>query len=275
MLVRTIRKVSIIIILFLSLLLISGLYLRTKYINPVLMYHYVIEDKELAKRDKRVVTTKAFEKQMHFLKVNNYNVISLEELGRLLKEKKDIPKNTVVITFDDGHLDNYENAYPILKKYGLPATMFVIVDSLSKPNFMTTEQIREMGESGLVAIGSHTLNHKHLPSITDGNQLKKEIYDSKEKLEAILNKPVKCFSYPIGGFNKKIRQMVIDAGYSVAVTTSPGLHYPNNDVFAIKRVRVSESSKSLFIFWFETSGLYKYLLEFRKNNDYLKQKNNG
>jgi hypothetical protein len=67
--------------------------------------------------------------------------------------------------------------------------------------------------------------------------------------------------------------MVIDAGYSLAVATSPGLKYPNDDTFALKRVRISESSRNLFVFWFEIAGSYKYLLELRKNNDQLKQKN--
>lgn len=269
---RIVKILSVALILFLSLLLVLGLFLRTKYINPVLMYHYVL-DTELAKKDKRIVTPETFEKQIRFLKVNDYNVISLEEFAKFLKEKKGLPKNTVVLTFDDGHLDNYENAYPILKKYKLPATMFVIVDDLSKPNFVTEEQIREMSDSGLITIASHTLTEPHLPTLANKNRLRREVHDSKRKLEAILNKPVNCFSYPIGGFNKEIRQMVIDAGYTVAVTTSPGLYYPNNDSFAIKRVRISESSKSLFIFWFESSGLYKYLLEVRKYHQTRRKQN--
>jgi peptidoglycan/xylan/chitin deacetylase (PgdA/CDA1 family) len=143
--------------------------------------------------------------------------------------------------------------------------MFIITDFISKQGFVTEEQIREMNESGLITIGSHTLTEPHLPSIKDENELKRQIYDSKVKLEAILKKPVNCFSYPIGGFNDRIRELVIDAGYELAVATSPGLNYSNSDPFAIKRVRISEGSKNLFVFWFETSGLYKFLLELRKN----------
>jgi peptidoglycan/xylan/chitin deacetylase (PgdA/CDA1 family) len=227
------------------------------------MYHYVL-DTDLAQKDKRIITPGTFGQQMRFLKLNDYNVISLEEFAKYIKEKKMIPRNTVVLTFDDGHLDNYTNAYPILKKYGLKATMFVIVDSLGKPNFMTKEQIAEMSDSGLIAIGSHTLGERHLPGISDDADLRREIFYSKEKLEDILARPVNCFSYPIGGFNEKIRQMVINAGYSVAVSTSPGLNHPNDDLFAIKRVRISEGSKNLFVFWFESSGLYKGILEIRK-----------
>ena len=271
---KIVKVTSMLFILFLLLILGFGLFLRYIYINPVLMYHYIV-DTDLAKKDKRIVTPQTFEQQMHFLKVNDYNVISLEEFAKFLKHKKRIPRNTVVLTFDDGYLDNYENAYPILKKYDLKATMFVIVDSLSNPNFMTKEQIKEMSNSGLITIGSHTLGERHLPSITDEDELKKEIYDSKKKLEAILNKPVNCFSYPIGGFNKKIRQMVIDAGYTVAVSTSPGLCYSNDDPFAIKRVRISENSKNLFVFWFESSGLYKGILEIRKDYETRRKNKDG
>ncbi|MDD5618273.1 MAG: polysaccharide deacetylase family protein [Candidatus Omnitrophica bacterium] len=268
MLIKLARRLSAAIIISLLLVLALGLYLRANYINPVLMYHYVIEDKALAKKDKRVITTTTFEKQMRFLKTNKYNVITLEEFARLLKEKKEISRNTVVITFDDGHLDNYQNAYPILKKYNLPATMFVIVDRLSQPNFMTRKQIKEMSDSGLVTIGSHTLTEAYLPKVEEKDRLKREIFDSKKKLEAILDKPVNCFSYPIGGFNKEIRQMAIDAGYGVAVSTSPGFRYPNDDPFVIKRIKISESSNNSFIFWFEISGLYKHILELRKDNKY-------
>jgi len=267
--VKLIKIFSISIILFLVLILGVSLFLRYMYINPVLMYHYIL-DTELAKKDKRITTPEAFEQQMRFLKVNDYNVISLEEFSVYLREKKRVPRNTAVLTFDDGHLDNYVNAYPILKKYGLKATMFVIVDSLDKPNFVTKEQIIEMDNSGLITIGSHTLGHRHLPSIKSEDEIRKEIYLSKSKLGMILGKPVNCFSYPIGGFNKEIRQMVIDAGYKVAVSTSPGFTYPNDDLFAIKRVRISQSSKNPFVFWFESSGLYKAILEMRKHHENTK-----
>lgn len=261
---RKVKVTTVLFIVFLLFILAGGLFLRYIYLNPVLMYHYVL-DTELANKDKRIVTPQTLEQQMRFLKVNEYNVIFLEEFAAYLRAKKQVPRNTVVLTFDDGHLDNYVNAYPILKKYGLKATMFVIVDSLDRPNFVTKEQIREMSNSGLITIGSHTLGERHLPSISDKADLKREIFDSKKKLEKIIGKPVNCFSYPIGGFNTEIRQMVIDAGYTVAVATSPGFFYPKDDPFAIKRVRISENSRNLFVFWFESSGLYKGILELRKH----------
>ena len=268
---RSIRIVLIGFIIFLVILIAGGLVLRKKFIGPVLMYHYVI-DTDKAKKDKRILKPQSLEDQLRFLKVNDYNIISVEEYAKLLKANQPIPRNTAVLTFDDGHLDNYTNAYPLLKKYSIPATMYVIVEDISRPGFMTKEQIIEMSKSGLITIGSHALHGEHLPTITDEEELRREIYDSKQRLEVLLGKPVNCFSYPIGGFNKKIREMVIDAGYTCAVTTSPGLDYPNNDPYAIKRVRISESSSNIFVFWFESSGMYKYILEKRKKYELARNK---
>ena len=257
-------------IIFCVILIAGGLYLRAHYIGPVLMYHYVVDTPQ-AKKDKRIIKPRSLEQQLRFLKENQYNVIGINEYAKLLKENQFIPRNTVVITFDDGHLDNYTYAYSLLKKYNLPAAMYVIVDEISQSGYMTREQLIEMSDSGLVTIGSHGLKGEHLPSMQE-DQYRKEIYDSKKKLEAILQKPVESFSYPIGGFNEHIRRMVIDAGYRCAVATSPGVDYPNNDIFAIKRIRISESSSNLFVFWFETSGLYKYILEKRKAYEIKRKK---
>lgn len=272
MLYKIVRAAAVFCIVFFVAVIAGGLFLRSKYITPVLMYHYVL-DTEKAKKDKRIVSPRALEAQLRFLKENEYRVIPLEEFATLVREKQPIPRNTVVLTFDDGHLDNYTNAYPLLKKYHLPATMFVIVNAISEPDFMTKEQLIEMSGSGLITIGSHALHGEHLPSISDEEALRKEIYDSKRILEALLHKPVRCFSYPVGGLNEKIRAMVIDAGYACAVSTSPGVDYPNDDPFAIKRVRISEGSKNMFVFWFETSGLYKYILEKRKKYEIAHDKN--
>lgn len=267
-------KIVRIIIVCIGVLLFTivgfGLVLRSHYIHPILMYHYVLDTQE-ARHDRRIVRPQTLESQLRFLKANRCQVIPLEKLGALLHDKKKISKNTIVITFDDGHLDNYTNAYPLLKKYNMPATMFIIVDAIGKPGFVTKEQLREMDESGLITIASHSLNGEHLPSLRDKQALWKEVYDSKKRLEAIIGKPVNCFSYPIGGFTEEIRGMVIDAGYSAAVATSPGVDYPDDDVFALKRIRISESSKNTFIFWFESSGLYRYILSLRKKYELQKK----
>ncbi|MDD5771469.1 MAG: polysaccharide deacetylase family protein, partial [Candidatus Omnitrophica bacterium] len=105
--------------------------LASIYQPPVLMYHSV-NPKSDPVLYRLIVTPEAFAKQMEFLKRHNYNVVPLETIGRLLVENKKVPFKTVAITFDDGYEDNYTYAYPVLKKMGFPATIFVIYDEVGR-----------------------------------------------------------------------------------------------------------------------------------------------
>lgn len=245
-----------------SILILSGLFASRQYTVPILMYHSI--NTNLAGKSKLVVSPEAFERQMNFLKKNNYNVLSLEKLADLIRNKAKIPAKTVVLTFDDGYEDNYTYAFPILKKYGFPATVFVIVDEAGLKNRLNWDEIKTMQNSGLVVIGSHTLKGDALTKIDSTEELKRQISDSKRVLEEKIGRKVNTFSYPIGAFNDKIKKLVMDAGYKAAVITTPRSRFPNNDVFALKRLRISENSKNMFIFWIETSGYYNFMREYRR-----------
>jgi peptidoglycan/xylan/chitin deacetylase (PgdA/CDA1 family) len=212
-----------------------------------------------------IVSPRAFERQMRFLKEHHYNIVPLETLAFLIRDKKKIPPKTIAITFDDGNKDNYTNAFPILKKYVLPATMFIIVDEVGRPqgDRLSWDEIKVMRDSGLITFGSHSLRAEPLINIKSEEDLRKNIFDSKKILEEKLGCPVNAFSYPEGRFNDHIRKLVIDAGYKLAVTTNPGKKFPSDDIFALKRLRISSSSDNLFVFWIETSGFYTFLKEHR------------
>jgi peptidoglycan/xylan/chitin deacetylase (PgdA/CDA1 family) len=192
--------------------------------------------------------------------------VPLEALAALLKEGKKIPPKTVTLTFDDGYKDNYTYAFHILKKYNLPATMFIIVNEVDrqKGDRLSWKQIKVMRDSGIIAFGSHCLGPEPLVNIKSKKELKREIFDSKKILEKKLNREVKSFSYPEGRFNAKIKQLVMDAGYKLAVTTNPGKGFPSKDVFALKRLRISSNAGNLFVFWVETSGYYNFMREWRR-----------
>lgn len=234
------------------------------YVPPIIMYHQVLPG---AKYEYRLaVSVNTLERQMRFLKKHSYNVITVEELADLIRLKAKIPPKTVAITFDDGYEDNYIHAFPILKKYGIPATFFVIVEEIGnrqKKKF-GWDEIKEMQDSGIVIIGSHTMGPEPLVNIKSDEEIKRQIFESKRILEERLGRKVNAFSYPEGGFNPKIRQLVIDAGYKAAVATNPGINYPNDDIFALKRLRISENAGNLFVFWVETSGLYTFMKERRR-----------
>ncbi|MBU1998981.1 MAG: polysaccharide deacetylase family protein, partial [Candidatus Omnitrophica bacterium] len=210
-----------------------------------------------------LVSLKDFQRQMLFLKESGYNVIPLSALAELIRHKKKIPSKTLSITFDDGYKDNYTLAYPVLKKYGLPATIFVIYNEVGTGGKLSWQDIMKMQDDGLVTIASHTLNHRALVDVQSEEELRREIFDSKRLLEEKLGRAVDIFSYPIGAFNAHIRQLVIDAGYKLSVATNPGKDYPKNDLFALKRLRISSSSSNLLVFAIEISGFYTFIKEHR------------
>jgi peptidoglycan/xylan/chitin deacetylase (PgdA/CDA1 family) len=262
------RALKLIIAVFLVLILSFGIYLgivTSNYTVPILMYHY-INDEEPHK-SKLGVSPEAFERQMRFLSEHKYNVLPLEELVNIIKEKKKFLPKTVAITFDDGYLDNYTNAYPVLKKYMIPATIFVVINRIGKrlgsDDYMSWQQIKELSDSGLVTIGSHSMNHPNLTEVDADDKLKYEILESKRILEETLHKKVDFFSYPFGGVNEKVRAMAIGAGYKACVGTNFSKDYPDDDIYALKRIRISENAKNLFILWVKTSGFYTYIKEHR------------
>jgi len=233
-------------------------FLRAAYVVPVLMYHYI---KQGDVDNALVVTPENFARQMRFLKRYHYTVVSLDALVAMMKAHTKIPPGTICITFDDGIADNYEHAYPVLRELGFPAAIFVYTSAIGAGDYLTREEMREMADTG-IEIGSHTKTHYWLGS-AGGDRAREEIAGSKTALEEITQKPVRFFSYPGGGFTKETRQMVIDAGYAGAVATNPGRRYPSNDVYAMKRLRISRSSDNLFVFWIETSGYYTWIKEHR------------
>ena len=278
------RKCFIISAICLVLIVAGVLWLRAQYVVPVIMYHKIDGNSAASRLS---VSPDSFKRQMRFLKNQHYNVVKLEELAGMIKENGahpgsspgflgrnteprfivsgrmyKIPSKTIAITFDDGYESNYTNAFPVLKRLGLHATIFIIPALVGTEGYATWSQIIEMSESGFVTIGSHTMTHPWLPT-QPVQKLDQEIRDSKIAIESHLNKEAASFSYPLGGFNKDVREKVVQAGYKIAVATNPGKRYPKHDIFAMKRLRISSTSDNLFVFWFEITGFYTWIKEHR------------
>jgi peptidoglycan/xylan/chitin deacetylase (PgdA/CDA1 family) len=243
---------------------ITGFYFYTqsKYVVPILMYHHIDEKGKVSSLS---VSPENFQKQMQFLSRYNYNVISLKELVQSLNKREKLPKNTVVLTFDDGYQDNYIYAYPVLKRYNFPATIFVIVNTIGKGGYLNYAQIKEMVSSGIIEIGSHSLSGAYLPG-QSRQQLEQEVGISKKMLENKLGKKVDFFCYPIGGFTEELQEIVKKYGYKAACTTNRGNKqtYLNNDVFALKRIKIKDSFANLFVFWIKLSGHYNLFRRVRQ-----------
>ena len=250
--------ITVVIVLF---VLVSYVQIKSSSVVPILMYHsFKIEEDKLMP----YVDPKIFAYQMEFFSKNNYNVIGPDKVIAYMAKKDRMPPRTVMITADDGYMSFYENAYPILKKYKLPATIFVVADHIGKSNYLGWSELREMSDSGLVTIGSHTKSHPWLPSVSvDKEKLHDELAVSKEILEKGLGKKVDYLCYPNGAFNDAIKEAAKEYDYKGAFTTNPTKRSDINDIYAIRRLKMSSSSKSPLVLWGKVNRYYAWFKERR------------
>jgi peptidoglycan/xylan/chitin deacetylase (PgdA/CDA1 family) len=233
-------------------------WLVPKYTVPILTYHNIGYEKGSFS-----VTPENFSRQMEFIKNKGYEVISLSELIENIGNKRHTKRNMVVLTFDDGYKDNFVYAYPVLKKTGFPATIFLVTEYIGKPfkandekEFMSWEEIRVMSRGG-VSFGGHSRTHFDLGSFKNASMAFEEISGSKRIIEEKTGKPVEFFCYPGGAFNEKAKALVIKAGYKGACTTNRGFAKFNSDVYELKRIKVTNSDSAVpFSFRAKLSGYY-------------------
>src|SRR5574344_209643 len=183
---------------------------------PILMYHGL--DNSSWGDSTLFVKTDDFDSQIAYLKENGYTSLFLSEISKASDYDKPI-----IITFDDGYKDVYDNAFPILKKYGFKADFFVITDWLDGQIYVNSNMIKEMDASGLIEIGSHTLNHKGLGTINEAEQ-DDELKTSKDKLDALLGKETTTIAYPLGSFTSTTVRLA-KKYYKYGLTVSPGYNY--------------------------------------------------
>ena len=214
---------------------------------PVLMYHS-ISDRDPS--NSLLVSPSEFENEMAWLHDNGFTSLSLDELYYSLTTGN-VPAKPVVITFDDGYDDNYTNAYPILKKYGLIGNFFVITDYIgTKPGFMNIDMLKEMYSNGMI-IESHTSNHQELKNISDDAKIS-SIKNAQNFLKENLNIDSKFICYPVGRYDESTKNIVSSLGIKLAVTTEPGLANINQGLTSLKRVRISPMSLESFKSNFQT-----------------------
>lgn len=200
---------------------------------PVLNYHQINDEDE----NLLTVSTTEFETQMAWLEENGYHAITAAELADALEGRANLPERPVLITFDDGYVDNYTCAFPILKKHGMKATIFIISEYVSLyPNYLTWEQLLEMQLHG-IDFGSHTVDHNVLTELSP-NSVNHELADSKRTLETQLGRRVEFLAYPCGFTNEAIKARVAATGYRGAFTVELGNTHPGDDLYALNRVPI-------------------------------------
>jgi len=186
---------SALLVLPLLLFLVGVVLMHSSPGVPVLNYHQV----EQKNGNPLTLWPDQFEAQMAYLADEGYTTITIDEMMDALENGTPLPEKPVIITFDDGYADNYEYAYPILKKYGFKATIFLIYDFTNTyPNYLTWEQINEMKESGLIHFESHTMTHANLAELNSADELRHEIADSHDLLSEKLGYDMHYIAYPGG-----------------------------------------------------------------------------
>ncbi len=248
-------------VIFIAVSFIAASFLYSIDSVPVLMYHSIDPDH---KGSSLSVSPEAFKRQMEFLHKHRYNVVRLDKVVSYIEKKEKMPPRTVAITLDDGAYNNYSEAYPVLKKLSIPATFFIIVDLVGSPGRVDWKDLQEMSASGVIDIGSHSKSHPWLTSLGK-KDLWEEVAGSKKILEERLGSKVDAFCYPGGSFDKRSEAAAKEAGYILAVATNPSKGNSRNDVYAIKRVKISGSADNLFVFWAETTPLYTWIKD-RRND---------
>lgn len=257
-------------------------YLRQKDI-PVLMYHRVINSSSEAGTYDTYVTKENFDKQMKYLKENDYEIITFKEMDKI-NYKNRFDKKYVIITFDDGYKDNYINAVPILKKYGIKVVLFYVTDlnfnrwdvevktreKEKRFELMTYDEIKEIYDMGLLEIGGHTTCHLDMPNFTY-DYLKKDLEEANKKLEKITNEKIISFAYPWGNNNEICRKVVSDMGYKYAVSVETGTSCFSDDLYEIQRVGIY-STDDMAKFIKKASGNYPFMRENRANRKKFRNK---
>lgn len=213
----------------------GGLPIPEGYTVPTLMYHAVSDD--MWGFPELFVSPSEMEAQLQYLTENGFTPIHFSDLAYIDQIEK-----PVLLTFDDGYLDNYTELFPLLQKYNCKATIFVITGSLGvNEHYMTWEQAKEMADSGLVSIQSHTVNHPELDTLTKNDQANEMMQSKLDILYHIGREPyVLC--YPTGRYNVDTLTLM-EGRYDFGLKMTGNIYITGQNPFEVNR-------------WYVPRGLY-------------------
>ncbi len=218
---------------------------------PVLTYHHLLKNDEnrYFQSNSAVLSVENFEEQMKILYENGYKTVTLGQLESFLKGHIKLPKKSVVITFDDGYLSNYQYAYPILKQYGYTAAIFMITDVIpssqqifnpDKLNYMSWIEMESSEDCFEFPAHTHSLHHLNNKSISFLVSQPKDIIERDLKLnKQLLN--TTYFAYPYGQYNRTTISILRQLEYNMAFTTKPGYVKLGDAPYELKRFNITHS----------------------------------
>ena len=235
---------------------------------PILMYHKVLPEAEDSQH-KTYVTYEQFAQHMQFLAKHRFTPITFKDYfafhnGNLPLSK--FPQKPIIITFDDGYVNNLKYALPIMQRHNFTAVIFALGNdniqhnqwdaAMGEPQhaLMNNQQLKQLLDAGF-EIGAHSLSHPDLTQLSAADAYH-EIAQSKQNLEAMLQQQVISFAYPYGNYNESLKALVKQAGFYCAVATDTGGLRLEDDRFAIFRVNMMPRDR-WFQFFKKSSSWYR------------------
>lgn len=224
---------------------------------PVIYYHKIDTPQRGSKVRGGYTPPSRFARQMSYLIKRGFVFYTASELIEHFQNVGDFPPRAIAVTFDDGWKDNYTNAFPIIRRLGIKATIFLVASCVGQSStkaqaegeearaHLSREEILEMSRDG-IEFGSHSMNHQLLHRIST-SEVKYEVEESKRAIENLLQKPCQVFAYPAGFFTEEARQIIRRAGYISAFTTHFGAT-DHLDFYAVNRTEILRRDRFLFQF---------------------------
>lgn len=198
--------------------------------EPVVLCYHLVKDKPCTEHSELFVKEKNFEAQLQWLCEHRYHFF-------FAGEEEAITGNSVVITFDDGYVDNYETVFPLLKKYNARATVFIVTNHIGMPGCLSKSQIREMADSGYVRFGSHTVTHRDMTMLSEA-ELRQELEQSRNELAEITRMRVTTLSWPYGAYSEAAMQAAEPYFRSAYVLDQDPV---SDSLYCIPRLRIARN----------------------------------
>ena len=210
---------------------------------PILLYH-AIEENYPDEISNLAITSALFEDHMQTLLKHGYTTITFQDYIDFKYNDKELPEKPIIITFDDGYLSNYTKAFPILKKYGMKATIFIVASTVGKMypeinySHFTWEHARKMRESGLIEIGSHTYYHNDVSQYSP-EMAAMDLRLSKYLIDTNLNYNCTLLAFPYGLCTEENQQQALDAGYELTCKVGDkGVNTKYTPITDLKRLTI-------------------------------------
>jgi peptidoglycan/xylan/chitin deacetylase (PgdA/CDA1 family) len=215
-------------------------------VTPILIYHairpYIPSDTKGARR--WIATPQTLESELAWLRENGYTSVTFDALTANLTRGAPLPARPVILSFDDDWQSQYDNAVPLLRKYGFTATFFVWVRAVGRTHHMTWDEIRELDAQGM-EIGCHTLTHLILTKLKSDEQLRRELVAAKDSIEEHIGHPVTSLAYPFGQYDERVVEAAREAGFTSARSTWPGVFHTIDGLLSLSGMIRTEKTESL------------------------------